>query len=216
MPRLTEVQRGHAVTMLMQGESKLQVARCFGVHRSTIKRLIVRLRDTGRVADRPRSGRPRVTSQREYRFMRVAHLRNRDRTAAEIARNTRGHRPKYPGTVRSRMREASLRTRRPYAGLPFTPLRRARRMEWLVAHSPMRFPMRRWRQVLFTDDSHFTLFRPDGRRRVYRRRWERFADVCIRERDRSGGGSVMVYGGIAHCVKTPLIVVNGNLTALRY
>jgi hypothetical protein len=27
---------------------------------------------------------------------------------------------------------------------------------------------------LFTDESRFTLFRPDGRRRVYRRRGERF------------------------------------------
>ena len=76
--------------------------------------------------------------------------------------------------------------------------------------------MRRWRQFLFTAESRFALFRLDGRRRVYRRRGEQFADVCVRERDRFRGGSVMVWGGIAHGVKAPLIVVNGNLTALRY
>ena len=55
--------------------------------------------------------------------------------------------------------------------------------------------MRQWR-LLFTDESRFTLYRADGRRRVYRRRGERFADVCVVERDRFRGGSVMVWGGI--------------------
>ena len=45
---------------------------------------------------------------------------------------------------------------------------------------------------------------------------ERFADACVFERDRYGGGSVMVWGGISHGVKSPLIVVPENLTAVRY
>ena len=39
--------------------------------------------------------------------------------------------------------------------------------------------MRQWRRVLFTDESRFTLYRADGRRRVYRRRGERFADAVL-------------------------------------
>ena len=31
-----------------------------------------------------------------------------------------------------------------------------------------------------------------------------------------GAGSVMVWGGISHGVKTPLVVIQGNLTAVRY
>jgi hypothetical protein len=76
--------------------------------------------------------------------------------------------------------------------------------------------MRQWRRVFFTDESWFILFRPDGRRRVYRRRGERFADDCVLERDRFGGGSVMVWGGISHGLKSPLIVIAGNLTGVRY
>ena len=45
---------------------------------------------------------------------------------------------------------------------------------------------------------------------------ERFADSCVFERDRYGGESVMVWGEISHGVKSPLIVVPGNLTAVRY
>ena len=43
-----------------------------------------------------------------------------------------------------------------------------------------------------------------------------FADACFFERDRYGGESVMVWGGISHGVKSPLIVVSGSLTAVRY
>ena len=114
------------------------------------------------------------------------------------------------------MREIGLRARRPYVGLPLTQARRLRRRAWLTAHAPRLFPMRQWRRVLFTDESRFTLYRADGRRRVYRRRGERFADACVVERDRFGGGSVMVWGGIAHGIKSQLIIVAGNMTAVRY
>jgi hypothetical protein len=149
------------------------------VNVSTIERLVRRLRDTGRIADRPR-----VTTTRQDMAIRLAHLRNRHVTATETALTTVGdhNRHIHPKTVRNRFPEFGLRARRPYIGFPLTRARRARRMAWLVAHGPRQFPMRQWRRVFFTDESRFTLFRPDGRRRVYRRR-------------RFGGGSVMVWEG---------------------
>ena len=215
MVRLTEVQRGQAIALLNQGQRQQQVARPFGVHVSTIERLVRRLRETGRVADRPRSGRPRVTSQRQDRAIRLAHLRNCHLTATETAVNTVGshNRRIHPKTVRNRLREFG---RRPNVGLPLNWARRARRMAWVTAQAPRCFPMRQWRRVFFTDESRFTVFRADGRRRLYRHRGERFADACVFERDKYWGGSVMVWGGISQCVKSPLIVVPGNLTAVRY
>ena len=180
MVRLTDVQKGRAIALLMQGQRQQQVANHFGVNVSAIERLVRRLRETGHLADRPRSGRPRVTSRRQDRTIRLAHLRNRHLTATETALNTVGthNRQISPKTVGSRLREIGLRARRPYVGLPLTQARRLRRMAW-TAHAPRLFPMRQWRRVLFTDESRFTLYRADGRRRVYRRRGERFADACV-------------------------------------
>ena len=90
MVRLTDVQRGRAIALLMQGQRQQQVANHFGVNVSTIERLVRRLRETGHLADRPRSGRPRVTSRRQDRTIRLAHLRNRHLTATETALNTVG------------------------------------------------------------------------------------------------------------------------------
>jgi hypothetical protein len=52
--------------------------------------------------------------------------------------------------------------------------------------------------------------------RIYRRRRERFADGCVKETDRFGGGGVMVWGGISHVGKTNLKIVVGNLNGIRY
>ena len=45
---------------------------------------------------------------------------------------------------------------------------------------------------------------------------ERFADACVIERDRFGGGSVLVWGRIMGGNKTRLIVINGNINAQTY
>ena len=129
MPRLTEVQRGHAIALLMQGQRQ-QVALQFDVNVSTIERLFRRLRDTGRVTDRPQWGCPRVTTPRQDRAICLAHLRNRHVAATETASNTVGNHNHHihPKTVRNRLREFGLRTRRPYICFPLTRARRARRM----------------------------------------------------------------------------------------
>ena len=140
-----------AIALLMQGQRQQQVANHFGVNVSTIERLVRRLRETGHLADRPRSGRPRVTSRRQDRTIRLAHLRNRHLTATETALNTVGthNRQISPKTFGSRLREIGLRARRQYVGLPLTQARRLRRMAWLTAHAPRLFPMRQWRRSFY-------------------------------------------------------------------
>jgi transposase len=75
MPRLTEVQRGQAIALLMQGQRQQQVSLQSGVNVSTIERLVRRLRDTGRVADRPRRGRPRLTTPLQDRAIHLTCLK---------------------------------------------------------------------------------------------------------------------------------------------
>ena len=57
----------------------------------TIARLIQRYRVTGRTADRPRSGRPRVTTANEDRHRHILHLRNRFLTVTSSAATGLGH-----------------------------------------------------------------------------------------------------------------------------
>ncbi len=77
MVRLTSNQRNDAVRMLLNGTSQCTVARALNVNRSTISRLYQRVRHTGTSADRPRSGRPSVTSPSQAGFIRLTHLHHR-------------------------------------------------------------------------------------------------------------------------------------------
>ena len=103
MPRLTEVQRGQAIALLMQGQRQQQVALQFGVNVSTTECLVCRLRDAGRVADRPQRGRPHVTTPRQDRAICLAHLRNRHVTATETTLTTVGNHNRHihPKTLRN-------------------------------------------------------------------------------------------------------------------
>jgi transposase len=120
MPRLTVVQRGQAIALLMQGERQQQVALQLGVNVSTIERLVRHLRDIGRLADRPRRGRPRVAIPRQDRAIHLAHLRNRHVTATETALTTVGNHNRHihQKHVGNQFHEFLLRARRPYIGFP--------------------------------------------------------------------------------------------------
>ncbi|ROI69463.1 Transposable element Tcb1 transposase [Anabarilius grahami] len=57
-------------------------------------------------------------------------------------------------------------------------------------------------EVLFTDESRFSLYRADGRQREWRCVGERFADVNVVDRVAHGGGGVMVWAGVCYGQRT--------------
>ena len=104
-----------ALGMLQGGMRTADVAGAINCNVRTVRRLRQHYRETGRTADRPRSGRPRVTTPAQDRYIRTSHLRDRYRMATTTARVTPGtHNPSISAqTVRKRLREAGLRACRP-------------------------------------------------------------------------------------------------------
>lgn len=213
MPRLTAAERERAVGMVQLGATHTDVATRFGCTRLTITRLMQRLRQTGRTVDRPRTGRPRVTTPAEDRHIRLLHLRNHDVTVTLTAATALGHRISRQ-TVYRRLRHHGIRARHPYRGPLLTPQHRINRQVW--ARRVLRWQRREWARVLFSDESRFCVYKNDGRQRVYRRLGERLAPNCVHQVRAFGGGGLMVWGGICGDVKTPLVVIRGNLNAQRY
>ena len=110
MPRLSKVDRERAIGMLQVGIPKEEIAERIGCTRRTINRLWSRFNETGTTSDRPRPGRPRATTPREDRLIRLRHLRDRFLSATTTARAIFGRRV-CSQTVRNR-----LRASRPYTG----------------------------------------------------------------------------------------------------
>ena len=197
MPRLSQQQRDQALGRLHAGETARRVANHFNVNVRTIYRLQQRVQATGTSSDRPRSGRPPVTTLRQNRQIVRHHLQNRFARATQTARTTIGthQRPISDDTVRRRLRDRNLSCRRPYRGPILTARHRRARLQWATHRRNWRH--RHWRTVVFSDESRYCISTADGRVRVWRRRGERFNDECVLERDSWGGPSIMVWGAIA-------------------
>jgi len=137
--------------MLHAGMTSRAVARHFNRHESTNSLHRNRLMETGRVNDRPRSGRPRKTTSREDRHITTLSRRNRFMSSGKIPRdlmNTTGTRVCLR-TVRNRLRAARLKACRPYVGIPLTHRHRQERLQWVRGHRP--WTRRQWNNVLFTN-----------------------------------------------------------------
>ena len=122
MTLMTFEQHERATGMPTAGMSARDVTRHFERHESTISRLLNRFQQTGSVADRPRSGRPRITTPREDRFLTTLSRRNRflsSRKLGRLLRNATGTRV-CGRTVRNRLHAARLKACRPYVGIPLT------------------------------------------------------------------------------------------------
>ena len=81
---LTEVEVAQANGMLQAGVSQSDVGRPLGVHKSVIHRAFQRFQATGQFSARPRSGRPRATTQREDRYLVTPARRQHFVTAGRL------------------------------------------------------------------------------------------------------------------------------------
>ena len=165
---------------------------------------------------RPRSGRPRQTTPREDRFIERQVLLQRDATSTSIQRQLRVATNTIHSrqAIRNRLHHLGLRSRRPAVRPRLLAAHKLARRAFCHRHA--RWNQQQWSQVLFSDESRFSLEHNDGRTRVWRRVGERYIDAAVRETRAFGGGSVMVWGAFSLHQKTPLYHTEGSLTGLCY
>ncbi|GFY14793.1 HTH_Tnp_Tc3_2 domain-containing protein [Trichonephila clavipes] len=142
---------------LESGQTHRSVADAVGVTRSVIARLWNRLQETGNVRRRPRVGRPRATTSTDDRYIQLTARRNRTENATQLQRQlllATGRRVSSQ-TIHNRLHEGGLYARRPMVCIPLTPRHRAVRRRWAAEHRD--WEHHDWSQVLFTDESRFSL-----------------------------------------------------------
>ncbi|GFU62068.1 transposable element Tc1 transposase [Trichonephila clavipes] len=109
-------------------------------------------------------------------------------------------------TIRRRLTEVGLRSRRPLRRLPLTPHHRQCRI--FARH------VTDWRRVIFSDESRFSLS-ADDHRTIWRRTGQRSDPACIVERHTAISQGVTV-SAISWDTRSSLVVLQGTLTARRY
>ncbi|UYV61769.1 hypothetical protein LAZ67_1006441 [Cordylochernes scorpioides] len=116
-------------------------------------------------------------------------------------------------TISRRLVANGLHSCRPLRRLPLTPPNRRQRLEWCRARSTW---MTEWHRVVFSDESRFCLSSDSRRVRVWRRRGERSNPAAIVERLTVRQRGIMVWGAIAYDSRSPLLCIQGTMTAQRY
>ena len=144
--------------MLNAGTSATVVSQHFGCTRKTIKRLRRRFRVTGNVADRPRSGRTRVSTAADDHYIVLQHLCNRRLTAAATGKRYGIH----PQSVRNRLRQnvQPIRAYRLYFREILSRRHRTARRDWCRRH--LNFRCADWDLILLSDECRFNLSFVDG------------------------------------------------------
>ncbi|GFW08478.1 transposable element Tcb2 transposase [Trichonephila clavipes] len=214
---LPESMAWRVIGRLESGQTQRSVANAVGVARSVVARLWNRFQETGNVRRRPGASRPRATTSTDDRYIQLTARRNRTENAKQLQRQlllATGRRVSSQ-TVRNRLHEGGLYARRRMVCIPLTPRRRAARRRWAAEHRY--WEQHDWSQVLFTDESRFSLECDTRRVLVWRARGTRNNPAFVRERSQYRRAGWMVWGEISIGGRTDLhIIRNGTLTGRRY
>ncbi|UYV84269.1 hypothetical protein LAZ67_X001712, partial [Cordylochernes scorpioides] len=198
-----------------------RVAACIAVRAdthlgaSTVHRLWRRWLEQGNVAIYRNVGATRVTSARvDRRILRQAVAAPQATCTAILqhVQDTLDH-SISTRTISRRLVANGLHSCRPLRRLPLTPPNRRQRLEWCRARSTW---MTEWHRVVFSDESRFCLSSDSRRVRVWRRRGERSNPAAIVERPTVRQRGIMVWGAIAYDSRSPLLRIQGTMTAQRY
>ena len=193
--------------MLECGLIQDHVARRLSMASSTIVGLVQWVRVTGRTADRPRSGAPRVKSVRQDDFYLPTHLCDRFLIAESTSRLVMGNQgvPIHRCTVRNPLIAHGIGRHRPLCGPVLSAHHRWRRLQWVRNHC------RQCRRMLcFLTNLSFNLSNAYGCLWVHRWHNESYSDNYVLDYDSFGGGGIMVLGS-----HKPSFEVSGN-TSIKF
>ncbi|UYV73402.1 hypothetical protein LAZ67_10003056 [Cordylochernes scorpioides] len=207
--------RGMVIGLKRAGWSIRQIAADTHLGASTVHRLWRRWLEQGNVAIYRNVGATRVTSALvDRRILRQAVAAPQATCTAILqhVQDTLDH-SISTRTISRRLVANGLHSCRPLRRLPLTPPNRRQRLEWCRARSTW---MTEWHRVVFSDESRFCLSSDSRRVRVWRRRGERSNPAAIVERPTVRQRGIMVWGAIAYDSRSPLLRIQGTMTAQRY
>jgi hypothetical protein len=166
------------------------------------------------VKDLTRSGRPRVTSDRDDRALQRLFRRMPFATSPALKQNWLSNRRLSTRTVRNRLKSEGLKSRRVIKRPLLADRHRRTRLAWCLAQRG--WNLKTWRKIHWSDESRFLLHATDGGMRVWRHKNTANTPRNIQPTVPYGGGSVMVWGCISHDCKLHLVTIPGNLTGDQY
>ncbi|GFY22420.1 transposable element Tcb1 transposase [Trichonephila clavipes] len=142
----------------------------------------------------------------------VMRIFDRGMQEGTMDRRAQSHPPQCSTSLRRRLQQSGLSTRRPLLGLPLTQNHRRLHHQWC---DERRVWAAEWNEVVFTDESHICLQHHDGWIRIWRHCGERMLNSCVMHYHTGPAPGIMVPGGIGYHSRPPLVRIAGTLNSQR-
>jgi transposase len=211
---LSAFERGMIVGSYKALQSERKVADLLKYSKSTVHKILHDF-NNGLTKPASRSGRPKVTSVQGDRIIRRVARKNRRCSLAEIREEVNKSIPVTLSlrTVQRRLHAFGIYSHSARKVPLISSTNRRARVFWAKEH--LTWPLDRWKQILWSDESRFTIFQADGRLNVWREAHERYQPACMQHIDRRGSG-IMVWGCFSWYGLGPLIVCHGSVNTSTY
>uniref|UniRef100_A0A4W6DY73 Transposase Tc1-like domain-containing protein n=1 Tax=Lates calcarifer TaxID=8187 RepID=A0A4W6DY73_LATCA len=201
-----------------EGYSCCQIARKCRCSPSAVGYTLQKYRQANSLEDKPRSGRPRVSSARNDRILIRMCRENRRMTSQELQQQWSNQTCVQCSThtVCGRLLDHGLRSYKAVKKPLINERQRLAQCRWAQAYK--NWTARKWKKILWSDESSLLLYPSPDNVRVHRRPGEALSPACTVPTVKHGGGRIMVWGcmqcsaaGVGH-----LAICDGTLNYAKY
>ncbi|GFU53553.1 transposable element Tc1 transposase [Trichonephila clavipes] len=180
MTDLSEFEKGMIVGMRCAGCSVTETAIYLGCAKSNVSAVMTAYKKCGNVTSgKHNSGQKRKLTDRDKRVLTRIVARKRKQSLSQITSEVNSHlrNPISARTVQRELHASNLYGRVGIRKSLVTARHALQRRQWYRTHR--QWTPQQWQQVIWSDESKFTLFQTTGRVYVWRTPKEAFAPECI-------------------------------------
>lgn len=213
---LTESERGQIIGLHKGGHSQRNISKIIDIPRSTIGDTIRRYKNKGITKSAPRSGRPKKINGENKQLLKELAKENNHNSAEQLQK-------KFKEVTNVQVSTKTLTKELHQIGIfsciaakkpLITETQRINRLNWCL--EKRHWGVSKWKEIIWSDESRFEIFKSDGPCRVWRALGERFNIENLSPTVKHGGGGVMMWGCFSAKSLGPLVKVEGTLNRFGY
>ena len=197
-------------------ENRAVIAREAGVSPKCVATTLNNNEKYGSPMEKPRSGRPRTTTEKEDNIIYRCARANPKMSAAKLAGefNQTHDRNISSKTIERRLNERKLYSYSAFRQTLLKPTDRANRMKW--CRERLSWSSNDWGKVIFSDECNFEVVNRKARIRVRRHPHDKPSERFNKSRLQGGGGSVGFWGCITSQGVGSFYIYDGRLKQYDY
>ncbi len=213
---LSKETRDQIIGISRAGNSERQISNILGIPKSTVHNTLVRFRTTNTTNSAPRSGRPNLINEEKEQAMKKIVHENPRSTLVEIQQRfeKKTNIKASHNIIRKSLHNLGFSSRIPARKPLLTGTQKENRLNWCLERQT--WSIRKWGNVIWSDESRFAVFNNDGPNRVWRVPGTRFEQENLIPTVKHNSGSIMVWSCFLSRGLGPLVLVEGTMDRWDY